>query len=88
MRSRKVYNRDTLLSFKLKKQELKIKIKEINFVKEAMNTILANNCYSEKEIEKQIELGQTVGNLNDDELKLLKLSWEFRKKKVKNCLMI
>lgn len=53
-----------------------------------MNTILANNCYSEKEIEKQIEKGQTIGNLNNTELKLLRLSWDYRKKKVSNCLKI
>lgn len=61
--------------------------KLIQRIQKLTNVILANSCYSEKEMENQIQKAQNLGNLNSKELKLIKSSWALRKKKANNCLM-
>lgn len=50
-------------------------IRDLGFI---MNTILGSACYSNKELENQISKGERLGNLNNDELKMLKDGWHLR----------
>lgn len=59
---------------------------EIKQIQKVINTILANACYSDKEMSKQIERAETIGNLDDDELLLINQAWDYRKKLARELL--
>lgn len=59
------------------------RIRRLSFI---MNTILGNACYSEKEKEAQINKGEKLGNLDDDELALLDEGWDLRTRLAKTLL--
>jgi len=65
---------------------MKKKAKEINDIKHICNTILANGCYHEKEMEVQIATAEKNGNLTNDELEAITLAWELRSKKAKELI--
>lgn len=44
-----------------------------------MNTIMANACYSDKEMQDQITMAEKLGNLDDIEMDLLNKAWKTRK---------
>jgi len=54
--------------------------RKISKIKGIINTILANGCYSEKEMELQIKTGTMKGKLTGDELQLLERAWKYRQK--------
>lgn len=66
-------------SFVEKLINLEYKAKHVRRLSTIMNTILANACYSDKEMRAQIFMAQSKGDLNEQELQLLKKSWEARK---------
>lgn len=58
---------------------LERRAKEIKQLKLILNTILANGCYSDKEMESQINTANRTGNLDDEELTAVKNIWRLRK---------
>lgn len=50
-------------------------------IRKLANTILANGCYSEKEEKQQLDRANLLGDLTDQEARIIKKSWEFRRKK-------
>jgi hypothetical protein len=73
-------------NFIKKLSQLEYDAKIIVRIQKITNTIIANTCYHEKELEKQIERGQNLGNLTTEERDLLTRAWNYRKKKAKICL--
>ena len=62
------------------------KAKEINRLKAILNTILANGCYSIKEMDAQILKAQNKGNLDDEELQIITKLWQLRKDKTRSLI--
>ena len=58
--------------------EMEKKAKEIKKLQMICNTILANACYHEKEMERQIQRGEKMGNLTEDEKTIICLAWDKR----------
>ena len=58
-------------------------IRDVSFI---MNTILGNACYSDKEKDAQINKGEKLGNLNDEELKMLNDGWDLRTRLAKRLM--
>lgn len=59
------------------------RIRRLSFI---MNTILGNACYSDKERDAQINKGEKLGNLNDEELQLINNGWNMRTKLAKKLM--
>lgn len=58
-------------------------IRRISFI---VNTVMGNACYSDKEREKMIHKGETLGNLNQEEKDLLNIAWDKRNELAKKLM--
>lgn len=66
--------------------ELEKKAKRIKKLQNTMNTILANGCYSNKEMDNQIDMGNKLGNLDDQEEQTIRKAWAYRNKLARELL--
>lgn len=66
--------------------ELEQKAKRIKKLQNTMNTILANGCYSDKEMENQIKMGNTLGKLDTQEETTIRKAWAYRNKLARELL--
>lgn len=64
----------------IKLKSLIRRAKQIKDIQNITNTILANACYSDKEMENQINMAQKMGNLDAEEYDLVCEAWATRKK--------
>jgi len=56
--------------------EMEKKAKQIKKIRFIRNTILANTCYHDKEMENQINIANKMGNLTTEEHEAVMQSWE------------
>lgn len=54
------------------------KAREIKVIQGLCNTILANACYHEKEMESQIAVAEKRGRISDDEREVICNAWDYR----------
>jgi hypothetical protein len=59
------------------------RIKDVQFI---CNTILANACYHEKQMEEQFAIAEKKGKMSMEERDLLELAWEYRNKTAKQLI--
>lgn len=75
---------DGMIRKKINKFESDAKlIRKLSF---ALNTVLGNACYSDKEKSTMIKKGQELGNLDNKELELVNKVWDKRTEMAKTLL--
>jgi len=62
------------------------KTKRVRSARKIMSTILGSGAYSDIAMENQIRSAETQGNLDDEELRVLKKAWAYRKKTSRELL--
>lgn len=67
--------------------EMERKAREIKSIQYLCNTILANACYHEKEMESQIAVAEKRGRISDDERDVICKAWDYRTEIAKELMI-